>query len=126
MPETPKPETPKPATPTPKPETPKPATPPKPVTPPSPFRSLPKAVDLPALGTSDMPAEGAFDPQPLGDMFVKPGELFFVVLQGGETAYKGPRTFTIALADRPLPEDATADGGAADDGGPSGERTGQS
>ncbi|MEQ8787124.1 MAG: protein kinase [Pirellulaceae bacterium] len=76
----------------------KPATPPKkeqpkPAPPQNPFRNLAHHIALPVLDTSDEPATGAFEPQPLGDLFVKPGELFFVDLHGGEAAFSGSRTF---------------------------------
>jgi serine/threonine protein kinase len=103
--ETPAPTTPEPEEPpkaeTPKPEPKEPATPPKkeepekPAPPQNPFRNLAQQVALPPLDTSDEPATGAFDPKPLGDLFVKPGELFFINLQGGDTAYTGTRTFTL-------------------------------
>lgn len=68
---------------------------PKPAPPPNPFRKLTQHLALPTLDTSDEPAAGAFEPQPLGELFVKPGELFFVELHGGEAAYAGSRAFAL-------------------------------
>jgi hypothetical protein len=80
--------------PKPAPTPPKPV-PPKPAPPANPFRKLTASVDLPALGEKDAPAAGAFEPQPLGELFVKPGELFFMEMHGGEFAAIGTRTFTL-------------------------------
>jgi hypothetical protein len=78
------------------PTTPPKPTPPKPAPPPAnPFRNLATSIDLPPLGDKDAPAAGAFEQQPLGDLFVKTGELFFMEMHGGENAVFGNRTFTL-------------------------------